>query len=384
MLRVLALSMLSLLSGCSWVSDYLRGDDNSTPPAELSTIDSSVAIEELWDVSASSGTDQQFVELRPAVEEGRIYVAGHEGDVRALDAGSGSTLWTVETDLPISAGVGVGSGLVLVGTSNGEVLALYSSSGEEAWRARVPSEVLAPPRVADNVVVVRTVDGTFTGFDARNGTQLWAYTYTVPVLTLRGSSPPLLAQGVAITGLDTGKLLVLALANGAPIWERTIAPPRGRTELDRMVDIDAEPAVVGGVLYTAAYQGSVTAIDLRNGNTLWTRDFSSYSGLNADGRRVYAVAADDAVWALDAATGGSLWKQTGLSGRRLTTPVVVGDFIVVGDFEGYLHWLNRTDGRIEGRVRADGDSITTAPVVQNDALYVLSDGGTLSAYRVRP
>jgi outer membrane protein assembly factor BamB len=230
--------------------------------------------------------------------------------------------------------------------------------------------------------VVRTIDGRFIGLDTESGERLWIYTYTVPALTLRGTAAPLLAQGVAITGLDTGKLLVLSLQDGTPVWEKRIAPPQGRTELERLVDIDAEPRVMDSVLYIVTYQGNVTAIDLRNGNTLWSRDFSSYSGLDVDTRQVYITDDNDTVWALDRRSGGTLWKQTALNRRTLSTPVVNGNYVVVGDFEGYLHWLDTTDGRLVGRVRADKEGIAAAPVVRDNILYVLSNRGTLSAFQL--
>jgi outer membrane protein assembly factor BamB len=274
--------------------------------------------------------------------------------------------------------------LVLVGTDEGQVVALQAADGEEAWRARASSEILAVPQGAEGVVVVRTIDGRFVGLDTNTGEQLWIYTYTVPALTLRGTAAPLLAQGVAITGLDTGKLLVLSLQDGTPVWEKRIAPPQGRTELERLVDIDAEPRVVDSVLYIVTYQGNVTAIDLRNGNTLWSRDFSSYSGLDVDTQQVYITDDNDTVWALDRRNGGTLWKQTALNRRSLSTPVTVdGSYVVVGDFEGYLHWLDATDGSLVGRVRADKEGIAAAPVFRNNTLYVLSNGGTLSAFQLK-
>jgi outer membrane protein assembly factor BamB len=232
------------------------------------------------------------------------------------------------------------------------------------------------------VVVVRTVDGKFTGLDARSGQRLWVYSHTVPVLTLRGTAAPLLDQNVAVSGLDTGKLLVLSLRDGKLIWDRTIAPPEGRTELDRLVDIDAEPRVVSGVLFVTAYQGNITAIDLRNGNTLWARDFSSHAGLDAERSGVYVVDEEDSVWAIDPRNGNALWQQPELKGRRLSAPVVSDDYVVVGDFEGYLHWLRKDDGGIVGRVRADSEGIKAAPIDRNGRLYVLGAGGDLNVFQV--
>jgi outer membrane protein assembly factor BamB len=379
---VLLLTLILLSSGCSWINAYLAGSDNTLPPAELAPIEQPITIQRLWEAEVGSGTGKTFIKLLPVVDQGRVYAAGHKGDVIALDADSGKSIWKVDTKLSISSGVGVGDGLVLVGTEKGLVLALHQEDGEEAWRSQVSSEILAAPRAEEGVVVVRSVDGKFTGLDSRSGERLWVYSYTEPVLTLRGASSPLLVAGLAIAGLENGKLLALSLRDGTPKLERTIAQPRGRTELERLVDIDSEPHIAENVLYVTAYQGNITAIDLRNGNTLWSRDFSSYAGLNVDALRVYVADNEDAVWALDRRNGGALWKQSGMMGRKLSAPVTSEDYVVVGDFEGYLHWLTKEDGKVVGRVQVDSKGIAAAPIVQGDTLYVLGKSGVLSAFRV--
>lgn len=368
------------LMACGYLGGALRGRDNSIPPSELTDIAAPLSPQRRWEQRVSSGTGGRFVELVPTIAGGRVYVAGHDGDVSSLDARSGERLWTVDTDLPISAGVGVGDGLALVGTIDGEVLALSAVDGSERWRATLSSEILAPPQAAGGVVVVRSVDGTFTGLNAQDGQRRWVFNYTVPALSLRGTAAPLLAQGLVIAGLDTGKLLVLSLNNGVPVWEQVIAPPRGRTELARMVDIDSTPQVVANLLFVAAYQGNVTAIDLSSGNTVWSRDFSNHNGLAADGRRVYVPDANSTLWAMDSRTGGSLWSQEALVGRRLSAPVVADDYVVVGDFEGYLHWLDARNGQLRGRVRVDNEPIRVAPRYVDGLLYSLDDGGTLSVW----
>lgn len=384
MTRSLALSMLLVLcSGCGSLGLF-SGEDNSLPPAELKTITQTVVVQQAWRRSVSSGDGGEFVELRPALTQERLFVAGHEGDIAALNAANGQVLWQSDIDLPISAGVGIGDGLVLVGTIDGDVVALRQNDGVEVWRSRVSSEVLAPPQAANGIVVIRTVDGNFTALDANTGSRLWGYSYSVPVLSLRGTSAPIVAQGVVLTGLDTGKLLVLQLNSGVPVWEKTIAPARGRTELERMVDIDAEPRLINNELYAVTYQGNVTSIDLTSGNTLWTRSFSSYSGLDVDSRQVYVSDDEGSVWALDRNNGGSLWRQADLTGRNLSAPVASGNYVVVGDFEGYLHWLDKSSGRIVGRIRLDSDGIDAAPIARSNTLYVLGKGGELSAIQATP
>ena len=383
LIRCILLTLILTLpaSGCTWVNSWLRGEDNRAPPAELTDIENPIPIQRIWETTVGSGAGGSFVKLAPAVEQDRVFAASFDGRLVALNADSGEAIWKNKTGLSISAGVGLSDNLVLVGTSDGLAVAFGREDGKEVWRTQLSSEVLATPRAGEGIVVVRTVDGKLMGLKAQTGERLWTYQYSVPVLTLRGTAPPLLAQDVVISGLDTGRLLVLSLREGVPLFEKSIAPPRGRTELERIVDIDAEPRIIGNVLFIAAYQGNVSAIDLRSGDTLWTRDLSTYAGLDAADGRVYVADARDAVWALDWRNGGSVWKQEVLSGRALSAPVANGDYVVVGDFEGYLHWLAADSGELVGRVEADDEGIVAAPVVSGGILYVFGKGGTLSAFR---
>lgn len=376
--RVSLLFLLVLNAGCSWFG----GSDNSIPPAELKSIAQPIGVRQLWETTVGAGAEKQFIRLTPALADGRIYAASHDGTVMALDALSGQRLWQIATQLPISGGVGVSkTGLALVGTSKGQVVALRQADGQEAWRAQVSSEVLAPPRAGGGVVVVRTIDGKFTGLDVRTGERRWVYAYATPALSLRGSAPPLLTHDLVIAGLDTGKLLVLSLDKGLPVTEKTVAAPRGRTEIERLIDIDSEPRIFGDTLYLAAYRGSVAAIDMRNGNLVWNRELSSYAGLDVDAKQVYVSDDADAVLALDRRSGGALWKQPELTGRRLSAPAATDEYVVVGDFEGYLHWLSKNSGAVVGRIRAAGKSIVAPPLAAGNVVFVQGQGGTLGAYR---
>jgi outer membrane protein assembly factor BamB len=377
--RLFPLLFLIILSaGCSWFG----GSDNSIPPAKLQDIAQPVGVRQLWETQVGSGAKNQFIRLTPVLADGRLYAASFNGVVLALDALSGQRLWETATQLPISGGVGVSdNGLVLVGTNKGQVIALRQDSGQEAWRAQVSSEVLAPPRATSGMVVVRTGDGKFTGLDARTGERRWMYAPAMPALSLRGSAPPVLTRTLVIAGLETGKLLVLSLDKGLPVTEKTIAPPRGRTEIERLIDIDAEPKIFGEYLYLVAYRGSVAAVDMRSGNLLWNRELSSYAGLDVDEGQVYVSDDTDAVLALDRRSGGTLWRQAELTGRRLSAPVATRDHVVVGDFEGYLHWLSKDSGRIVGRIRAAGKAIVAPPLAAGDTVFVQGQSGALGAFR---
>ena len=373
---------LAGLGGCTTVGDWISGTDNTKPPAELVDFEPRIEPAIVWRRRVGSGADKRYLKLAPAVTEGRVYAADHDGRVSCFDAETGEEIWDRSVRVPISGGPGVGEGAIYVGTSDGEVLALSEEEGEVAWRARVSSEVLARPLQAEGVVVVRTIDGKLFGLDSGDGARLWVYDRTVPVLTLRGTSSPALAEGLVVAGFDSGRLVCLALATGQGLWETSVAVPRGRSELERMVDIDADPVIAGNVVYVVSYQGRVAALDLASGEIVWRRDMSSHAGLGVDRINVYVTDENSYVWALDRRSSASVWRQTQLEARRLTPPAVFEGYVVVGDFEGYVHWLDRDDGSFAARVQVDTDGILSAPVATPFALYVYGAGGELSALQI--
>jgi outer membrane protein assembly factor BamB len=379
----LAVAILALGSGCGFVRDRIAGGaDNTLPPAELERFEELVAVREVWRRNVGSGPERDFLSLVPAVAGDRVYAADRRGTVRAFAAGDGRELWRRDTRVPASAGPGLGEGLVLLGTSDGQVVALGGADGTERWRARVTSEVLSPPQAADGLVVVRTVDGKLFGLDAQAGEVRWIYDRTVPVLSLRGTSTPVLTEGAVIAGFDSGRLVAVSLREGQTLWESRIAIPAGRSELERMVDIDGDPVIVDDTIYVAAYRGRVAALVLYTGDARWDRELSSHAGLGVDGRAVYVTDEMSHVWALERGSGASMWKQDRLEGRRLTAPVPVGEqWLVVGDFEGHLHWLRRDDGQLAARTRVDRRGIIVPPVADGDVVYVYGSGGTLTALR---
>ena len=372
--RLAALFAVLALSGCG---GFFRDDDNTPAPAELEDFEPSVEIDRLWSRQAASGAGPSL-ELRPAVAGGRVFTAGRDGDVAAYDAGTGERLWETDVETPVSGGTGAGPGVVVVGSSDGDVVALDGAGGEVAWRARVSSEVLSAPAVSERVVVVRTIDGKLFGLDAANGERLWVYDRAVPALTLRGTSSPVIAQDTVVAGFDSGRLVAVSLDRGQLLWESQVATQAGRTELERLADIDADPIVVDGVVYAIAFQGRLAAFDLRTGRLLWQRDMSSHAGVGAGRRLLYVTDDESHVWALDRDTGASLWRQGKLERRRVTRPVEFAGYVVVADFEGHVHWLNIEDGSFAARVRAGG-GVTAFPVATEAAVYVFDTSGELTA-----
>ncbi len=382
LLHAVAVMALTLaLGGCGSMNptNWWSSDSNTEVISELVDLENPVSPRILWDASVGGGTDEERVKLVPYVDGGKVYVAEREGEIRALDANSGQTLWKTDSELNISGGPGAGGGLVLVGTSDAEVAAFDQENGQPRWRTRVSSEVVSVPKIDQGVVVVHTIDGKLTALQASNGKQLWVYERSMPVLSLRGSSSPVISGSNVICGFANGKLMAFDLNDGRVQWESTISVPRGRSELERMVDIHGDPLVLGGAVYVATYQGELAGVIEASGEVVWRRSLSSYAGLGNDFRQLYVTDAEDNVWAIDPRNGSALWKQDKMVGRKLSAPVAVGDYVVVGDYEGYLHWLSPEDGRIVGRIRVGSDRISTQPVVVDDVAYVLGDGGELAA-----
>ena len=373
-----------LLPGCSGIGDkvtsYVVGEDNAEPPSPLVNIDTRVEITKLWEKDMGGGSDEQYLKLVPVFAKDKIYVADNEGELKAVNSRNGSVIWDQDTETRITGGPGAGDSLVMIGTSEGEILAFSGDTGKSLWRSRVSSEVLAAPQVADNIVVGRTIDGKIYGLDAAEGKRLWTYDQTVPALTLRGTSAPVIAGEFVISGFDEGRLTAIELRTGKLVWETRIALGSGRSELERMVDIDSEPLVMNDIIYVATFQGRIAAVTLDGGRILWTRDISSFAGICADKNNIYITDDNSHIWALDRYTGNSIWKQEKLQARAVTAPASLGDLVVVGDVEGYLHWMDKTTGEFVSRTQVSDTRIIAPPISVNDVVYTYASDGTLGAY----
>ena len=384
-LRVLIpLIILSITYGCS-VTETMKeifgsGVDNTEPPSPLVKFTETATIKRLWSEDVGSGTDELFIKLVPALLDTQIYVADSSGKIAALDIVSGKTIWEKDIDLPITGGPGADASLVMVGTSEGDVVSLSTATGEELWRATVSSEILSSPRESDNIVAVRTIDGKIFAIDATTGERLWVYDRTVPALTLRGTSTPVIANELVIAGFDGGRVTALELKTGKLVWEKRVAIASGRSELERMVDIDAQPLLIDGVIYLTTYQANISALAIDDGQILWQRDISSHTELAAAGESLFVTDQQGHVWALDRFSGASIWKQEKLQARQVTGPVVIGNKVVVGDLEGYLHWLDKESGAFTSRSRVSAEPILTPAITADNVLFAYASDGTLSAY----
>ncbi len=353
------------------------------PPAELTEFDATLNVGRLWRAGVD-GDGQLRLGLGLAVEGERVFAAGHKGDVAAFELASGRTVWRTRTRARLSGGPGIGDGLVAVGSADGEVVALDADDGEIRWRARVTGEVLAAPAISSRAVVVRTVDGKLYGLAPDDGRELWLYEQPVPRLTLRGTSRPVIAGDMAICGFDNGKVVALNVADGALIWETTVAMSRGRTELERLVDIDSAARVVGDDVYVVGFQGRVALLARETGQIWWSQEASSYRGLAADDEMVYVSTASGEVVALDRRTGVERWRQEALHNRGLSAPAVSEQAVIVADFQGYVHWLDKETGALAARSSSGDVRVSNPPVVVEDRVLVINDAGQITAFRHSP
>ena len=363
-----------LAAGCS------SNSSKELPPAELTKFTEEVHLEKQWSRSIGDGQGEGWNQLELAADGSTLYAADVDGLVVAMNRETGTVLWKHELDKPVSGGVGAGYGLVLVGTLKGEVIALDSVSGEEKWHAPVGSEVLSAPANNGDVVVVQTQDDHLVGLDASTGARRWSYESTPAVLTLRGTSAPVVTNRLAVAGLSSGKVVALDIQRGIPVWEQRVAVPKGRTELERVVDIDGGLLLSGSTLYVVTYQGQLAALDLQSGRPLWQRAASSYVGVAMGFGNIYLSEAGGTVEGIDERSTSALWSNDALARRQLTTPAVFSSNVVVGDLEGYLHLLSQVDGRFVGRVQVDSDGLRARPLVIGDWLYAYGNSGKLVAY----
>ena len=358
------------------------GDKDELEPAELVDIEPKIELDRAW--QAKLGGDSEFLRLalRPAGDGTRIYAASIDGKVSAFDPASGDRQWRTDLEVELTAGPGVGQERVVVVSADGFVIVLDAASGEEAWRLEIKGESVATPLVAGGAVVIQSVDNRLRALDLYNSRELWTVNQTTPTLTQRGNASPLLVGSTVVAGFDNGHVLAVDLESGTTVWDALLAPPTGRSDLERLADVDGALATVGQDVYAAGYQGRLAALAAESGQILWGLDISTFEGVSADWTSVYTAQDEGIVIALSRRTGAENWRQDVLLRREPTLPVPFATTVVTGDYDGYLHFFSNVDGEYVARVRTGGAAVSNPPVVIGDALYVQTDGGKILAYRI--
>ena len=382
------IASLAVLAGCSTLTEFrsdfadkLFGREPPNPPAALEEFKPSYTAKIDW--SSNVGKTEKY-DYTPATDSSAVYASNVNGEIIKLDSATGRQIWRVNIGEPISGGVGIGAGVILVGSKKGYVHAYDAATGKPSWKAKVSSEILSVPRYFDGLVIVRTGDNHIFGLDAADGTRKWVYERASPALTLRSSVGLVVDGGAVYAGFAGGKLIAIRADNGKLIWEATVAQPKGVTEIERIADITSLPFVDGPLVYAVAYQGKIAAVDRATGRVAWSRDISSFTGLNAEDGKVFVSHTLGAIYSLDFGTGKTFWRQPALANRRLTAPLPMGTVIAVGDLEGYVHFLTRDEGNFAARIKLDGNAVMSIiPGTTSSQLIAETRDGGLYAISIK-
>lgn len=385
-----------LLSGCSWFDKK-----TDTDPVELQSFKETVRLKEIWSTGVGRGQGVGLTQLTPAIQKNTLYAVDYEGKLVAIDRLKGKTLWSkklsknptgvlgdtvryfkdVDPNDTITGGVGVANDVLFVGNYGGEVIALSATNGKEIWRAQLKGEIASVPQSNGQVVAIQTMNGKLFVLDAKTGEEKWFYQNTPPLLTLRGTAAPLVTDTAIYTGFANGRLMAFNPSSGLILWEQRIAMPKGRSELDRMVDIHASPLLKDGILYVGSFQGRISAVSRGTGTALWGHDGSTTEALSASADKLFVSDSSGKVIAYNLSSGEVLWKNEKLMYRRLSGTQVFGDYLAVIDFEGYMHVLNQSDGQLAARTRIDRKGVRAPMLTDGEILYIYSNSGDLAAYK---
>ncbi len=365
-----AVCATALLAACTKKADK---------PAVLVPLVNRFEVKAVWSTKVGGEKPILRLGLGVAVDGERAFAASYKGEVIAYVAATGKVLWQHKLRAPLSAGPAAGGGLVVLGSSKGDVIAWSEQDGAPRWRVRINSEILSPAAIGDGLVVVRSVDGKLHGLSAQDGSESWEVDQQVPRLSLRGTSRPTLVEGLAVCGFDNGRVIAVTASNGTTAWEASVGQSHGSSELERLIDVDANVVADGDDLFAVAYQGRVARLSRETGQIIWTRDLSSYRGLTVDANAVYVSSADGDVVRLDRHTGAEQWRLKTLERRQLSAPVIYGGRVVVADLSGIVHWLDAANGVELARHAVGKKRISTPMVVAGDLLLVFADDGELSA-----
>ena len=374
-LRLFLTAAVAALGACG-------GNDSVEPPAELIAFDAVLDVRQAWSRKVGDGSERLRLGLNPASDGTRVFAGALDGTAAAIDLENGEILWTTETDLALTGGPAVGSGLVAFGSRDGVLIALSADGGNVRWQRPVGSEMLAAPAVGGNLIVFRTVDGRLTAVSAETGDEVWSVVQTQAPLTLRGSTAPIIAGNLVIAGFDNGRVGAYTLADGIGRWAEPLSNPAGRSEIDRLIDVGVDIEVFGQDVYAANFQGQAAALILSTGDPIWQKDISSFTGLGTDTSHVYVTDDVSTIIALNRTNGQEVWRQSELRLRDVSAASRYRETVVVADFEGYLHWLRAADGGFMARIRAASSQISSQPLVVGRMVVIQSEDGTVAAFEV--
>ncbi|KFZ38135.1 outer membrane protein assembly protein BamB [Shewanella mangrovi] len=375
---------VGVLSGCA-------SNDEEIVVNDLPDIQQTIDPQVVWSDSVGDGVGDYFSRLHPEVRYGKVFVASRDGKVTAFDQQTGYEVWSVDFDdlfgdseLKETQGARIAGGLyaaqnkLFVGDESGLFVALNADDGKLVWKAHASGELLSTPVAAEDVVVVNSGKGVVDAFDIDTGEKKWSYESTMPSLTLRGTSSPAYAEGGVFVGTADGKVVVIVKANGQAAWEAPIYTPKGGNEFARMADVDMTPLLLGENIYAVSYNGNLASIEMRSGRVVWSRKYSSYHELAHSGLQLYLVDDHSRVYAVDRRNGQELWSNSDLLNRELTSPAAYRNYIVAGDFEGYLHFFDRETGKLVGRISVDSSGLFSQPIVVDDKIYVQGRSGNIA------
>ena len=373
--------MLSVVTGCGfsdWVRNPFGDDEDPRAPAELLDVVSETAINRNWRINVGNGQGDNYKKLTPVVDGGFVFAASDDGEIIAVNTINGDLMWQTEVENSITGGVGAGDGIVMIGTEAAELIVFNQSNGEEIWRASVSSEILSQPKTNGDIVVAQTVDGKLIALNREDGMQRWTYETTLPALTLRGTSSPILtSEGTVVAGFSNGILVSVAAEDGVYVWEERVAVPDGQYDIERVIDVDGELLVDGSRILAASYQGNLMAFDIASGQIVWGMEASSYHGMDQGFGNIYYSDDKSHLIALRNNSSDVVWQNEELQYRDLTAPKTISNYVAIADYEGYLHLVSQIDGRIVGRTRIDNDGIRSNLIDDDGKLIVYGNSGSL-------
>ena len=373
--------MLTVVTGCGfsdWVRNPFGDDEDPRAPAELMDVVSETAINRNWRINVGNGQGDNYKKLTPVVDGGFVFAASDDGEIIAVNTINGDLMWQTEVENSITGGVGAGDGIVMIGTEAAELIVFNQSNGEEVWRASVSSEILSQPKTNGDIVVAQTVDGKLIALNREDGMQRWTYETTLPALTLRGTSSPILtSEGTVVAGFSNGILVSVAAEDGVYVWEERVAVPDGQYDIERVIDVDGELLVDGSRILAASYQGNLMAFDIASGQIVWGIEASSYHGMDQGFGNIYYSDDKSHLIALRNNSSDVVWQNEELQYRDLTAPKTISNYVAIADYEGYLHLVSQIDGRIVGRTRIDNDGIRSNLVDDDGKLIVYGNSGSL-------